>query len=242
MILPLPLLRSFLSSTSCLAVALCICPYLLLEKAPLLSIRLGSGQEYSRISLGIISLTFSFMAAMFESILCLLALQPLVPGHLDSSRHELPLLGWASRWTSHWLATSTSPLPSLPQYNLQVRETIDWRFCGWAAVPILPLKPLHHYRRWSIQAPYPLILRVFAKAALTDFRKFPLDEDSASLPQYPPNFSPLSQYSLPPSPVPRAPATQSFLSPCLPPYPQATHKIYSILFPREIPVHPLDLI
>lgn len=60
------------------------------------------------------------LAVMFGSILGLWTTQPRIPGHLGSTRRELPLEMWVSNLISHWLAIPTSSVPQFPQHILQV--------------------------------------------------------------------------------------------------------------------------
>lgn len=49
-----------------------------------------------------------FPPVVFSSILGLWAVLPLVPGHLGSAKCGLPLVAWATSWTSRGLVTPTN--------------------------------------------------------------------------------------------------------------------------------------
>ena len=79
----------------------------------------------------------------FGSMKGLWVIQLLVPGHPGRIRHGFPLKVWDSGWTSHWLATPTSFVESLPGLILQEGLIVGCNFCGWfdVSVPLLRALP-----------------------------------------------------------------------------------------------------
>lgn len=53
-------------------------------------------------------------------------------------------------------------LPMKSRWSLQAGQTVGRRFCGWVGVPVPPPEVLPGYRRWPVQVPRSLLLRVLA--------------------------------------------------------------------------------
>lgn len=83
-------------------------------------------------------------------------IQTLVPGHPDSIRWGLPLVEWASSWSSYWLATSTSSVPLLTCTSFNENTIIS--------LSILPPAPLSY--PLSISSRVPPTLKLIASFSL----------------------------------------------------------------------------
>lgn len=92
-----------------------------------------------------------------------------IPNFLGSHYTE-----FHSGFTSLWLTTPISFAPTLPQHILEAGQIVGLRYCGWVDVTVPPLEALLSYRRGPVQAPYPLLLRVFSQVTFVDSREFPL--------------------------------------------------------------------
>ena len=134
--------------------------------------------EYTKVSLGIISLTFwylficlfvyLFIPVRFASILGPWASQPLVPSLLGNVRHGHPLLARVSNWPSHWLAIPICSVLPLPQKISKTGQIIYRRICDCLGVPISLLDVCLIKKIWPVQALYTPLLGVFPRVIFID--------------------------------------------------------------------------
>lgn len=90
------------------------------------------------------------------STLGLWALQPPIPSHPGSIGSGVPLVAWASNYTSHWLATPTNSEPPLP-YTSCRQGRVKFLLLGWC-----PSHTLSGCIRWTVQTLNPPLLAVLA--------------------------------------------------------------------------------
>jgi len=112
-------------------------------------IRLDIIKEFSRVSLGIISLTFSLVS--------LILFRPRFLRHPPSF---VSCLGYV---------TLTSSGPPLLQHILKARQC--QMFCVLGGVPVWQLRASPDYSRWSVLSPDPVFLQDSARVIITGFSK-----------------------------------------------------------------------
>jgi len=120
-------------------------------------IRLDIIKEFSRVSLGIISLTFSLVS--------LILFRPRFLRHPPSF---VSCLGYV---------TLTSSGPPLLQHILKARQC--QMFCVLGGVPVWQLRASPDYSRWSVLSPDPVFLQDSARVIITGFSKVELNYYSA---------------------------------------------------------------
>ena len=110
--------------------------------------------EYSRISLGIISLICPVMLGFTPGFW---AIQSLAPGHLDRGRHGWPLMVWASSYTVLQILIHQCPSTYCRQDRLLFEYLVTVlisRILFWMPVEYLPKsKSLEYICKGSMQAP-----------------------------------------------------------------------------------------
>lgn len=131
---------------------------------------------------------------MFESILGLWAIQPLVPDSPDSVRHMLPLVAWVSSWIRHRLATPTISVLPLPLAHL-VGHT-NCRF----GVQNSPLETAW-LQKMASSGSVSLFIRSLSKRHIIGSREFLLHKVS-TLPLKYPRVAVLSPVFFPHNPAP----------------------------------------
>jgi hypothetical protein len=121
-----------------------------------------------------------------------------------------------------------SYVPPLSEHILQTGKTVGQRFCGWVGVSVPLLEASPGYRRWPVQAPYPLFLGVLTTVTLIGASNasgfyIALQILSTSIPVV--SSQTLSLY---PSPCPIAPVS-------VPTQAHLTCKMYSISYVQRVP-------